>query len=322
MGGLAVFREISGAREANNRLFGEQRRCAMEAAIAERALPLGGRGALGLDGALGEAAAGKALEKAGGRALIRLKDLSVSFRGAFEDRDVKVLAGVDLDIGEGEFHVILGPSGCGKTTLLSVIVGLVRHAGGEASVSGRPITRPGRDRGLVFQNADSAIFPWLTVRENVEFGLRMSGRGKRERRETAKRYITLVGLDGHEDKFPRELSGGMKQRTQIARLLANDSEILVMDEPFGALDAHTRRVMQSELVRMWLETSKTIIFVTHDIMESILLGQKIHIMSQAPEASIFKTYESGLEYPRSETSPRFTELLAAIQGHFDFGGGI
>jgi NitT/TauT family transport system ATP-binding protein len=268
------------------------------------------------------AAAGAVLEAEGPKTLIRLRDLSVSFRGALGDRDTRVLAGVDLDIAQGEFHVILGPSGCGKTTLLSVIVGLVKHDGGEASVAGRPITRPGRDRGLIFQNADSAIFPWLTVRENVEFGLRMNGANRGERRQTAQRYISLVGLEGHEDKFPRELSGGMKQRTQIARLLANDSEILVMDEPFGALDAHTRRVMQNELVRMWLETKKTIIFVTHDIIESILLGQVIHIMSQAPDANIYRTYHSAMDYPRNEAAKDFTELLTAIQGHFDFGGGI
>jgi NitT/TauT family transport system ATP-binding protein len=254
--------------------------------------------------------------------LIRLKDLGVSFRGALGDGDTSVLSGVCLDIAEGEFHVILGPSGCGKTTLLSVIVGLLGHYSGEASVGGRPIAKPGRDRGLIFQNADSAIFPWLTVRENVEFGLRMNGASRADRRQTADKFISLVGLEGHQDKFPRELSGGMKQRAQIARLLANDSSILVMDEPFGALDAHTRRVMQNELVGMWTKTGKTIIFVTHDIIESILLGQKIHIMSQAPDARICKTYEAGMIYPRSETSPRFTELLSKIQGHFDFGGGI
>ncbi|MDR1488031.1 MAG: ABC transporter ATP-binding protein [Deltaproteobacteria bacterium] len=248
--------------------------------------------------------------------------MSVSFRGALGDCDVDVLSGVNLDIGQGEFHVILGPSGCGKSTLLNVIVGLLRHTGGEVGVAGRPISKPGRDRGLVFQNADAAIFPWLTVLENVEFGLRMNGVKRSERRETAKKFIHLVGLDTHEDKFPRELSGGMKQRTQIARLLANDSDVLVMDEPFGALDAHTRRVMQNELVRMWQETKKTIIFVTHDIIESLLLGQQIHIMSQAPDAKIYKTYVADLEYPRRETFPRFTELLSAIQGHFDFGGGI
>jgi NitT/TauT family transport system ATP-binding protein len=145
---------------------------------------------------------------------------------------------------------------------------------------------------------------------------------KRERREAASHYISLVGLNGHENKFPHELSGGMKQRTQIARLLANDSDILVMDEPFGALDAQTRRIMQSELVRTWRETRNTIIFVTHDIQESILLGQKIHIMSRAPEAKIYKTYDIDLAYPRYESDPQFQQFFSRIQGHFDFGGGI
>ncbi|MDR1943903.1 MAG: ABC transporter ATP-binding protein [Synergistaceae bacterium] len=252
--------------------------------------------------------------------LIHIRDMEMSYGGA--ESGVNVLSNVNLDIGRGEFHILLGPSGCGKTTLLNIIAGFIKNTGGTVNVYGRAITRPGRDRGLIFQNADAAIFPWLTVRENVEFGPRMNRVGRRERREIAARYIKLVGLEGHENKFPRELSGGMKQRTQIARLLANDSEILVMDEPFGALDAHTRRVMQNELVRMWRETKKTIIFVTHDISESILLGQRIHILSQSPDARIYRTYRAEMPYPRTESNPEFIKLLTAIQGHFDFGGGI
>jgi NitT/TauT family transport system ATP-binding protein len=235
---------------------------------------------------------------------------------------VNVLSGVNLDIGEGEFHILLGPSGCGKSTLLNIIVGFIKNTGGVVNVYGKEVTKPGKDRGLIFQNADSAIFPWLTVRENVEFGLRMSHVKKKERRVVAQKYINLVGLEGHEDKFPRELSGGMKQRTQIARLLANDSDILVMDEPFGALDAYTRRVMQNELVRTWKETKKTVIFVTHDIQESILLGQQIHILSKSPNSYIYKTYKSKMPYPRVESDPEFVDLFTAIQGHFDFGAGI
>jgi NitT/TauT family transport system ATP-binding protein len=150
----------------------------------------------------------------------------------------------------------------------------------------------------------------------------MNGVKKKERQEIARRYIALVGLTGHEGKFPHELSGGMKQRTQIARLLANDSDILVMDEPFGALDAQTRRTMQSELVRTWREMNSTIIFVTHDIQESILLGQNIHIMSKSPNANIYKTYTVDMPYPRKESDPGFQELFSLIQGHFDYGGGI
>jgi NitT/TauT family transport system ATP-binding protein len=254
--------------------------------------------------------------------LIRIKDMTLSYQHDKRASQVNVLEGVNLEISEGEFHILLGPSGCGKSTLLNVIVGYLKNSGGEVTIYGKKIERPGRDRGMVFQNADSAIFPWLTVRENVEFGLRMRRIKKRERREAASHYISLVGLNGHENKFPHELSGGMKQRTQIARLLANDSDILVMDEPFGALDAQTRRIMQSELVRTWRETRNTIIFVTHDIQEAILLGQKIHIMSRAPEAKIYKTYDIDLAYPRYESDPRFQQFFSQIQGHFDFGGGI
>jgi NitT/TauT family transport system ATP-binding protein len=263
-----------------------------------------------------------AREDAAREPLIHIKDMSMSYRNGLGEHEVNILSGVNLDIGQGEFHILLGPSGCGKTTLLNIIVGFIKNTGGVVSIYGKSITKPGKDRGLIFQNADSAIFPWLTVRENVEFGLLMNHVGRNERRETAKKYIKLVGLDGHENKFPRELSGGMKQRTQIARLLANDSEILVMDEPFGALDAHTRRIMQNELVRMWRETKKTIIFVTHDITESILLGQRIHIMSKAPDSRIYKTYSADMPYPRAEADPGFIDLFASIQGHFDFGGGI
>jgi NitT/TauT family transport system ATP-binding protein len=233
--------------------------------------------------------------------------------------NVRILAGIDLDIHDGEFHVLLGPSGCGKSTLLDIVAGLARPTAGTVMMNGKAIHKPGRDRGVVFQNADAAIFPWLTVLENVEFGPRMAGVARRERRARAQKYIELVGLTGHEGKFPHELSGGMKQRAQIARLLANDSSVLIMDEPFGALDAHTRRVMQNELTRLWRETGKTVLFVTHDIQEAILLGQHIHIMSKAPEARICQSYDVALPYPRAETHPGFVDLLAQVQGHFDFG---
>jgi NitT/TauT family transport system ATP-binding protein len=270
-------------------------------------------------GTLDEAAAGQAVYTG---PLISIRNMSLSYQHDKREAHVNVLKGVNLEIGRGEFHLLLGPSGCGKSTLLNVIVGYLKNSGGEVTVYGKKIERPGRDRGMVFQNADSAIFPWLTVRENVEFGLRMRGIKKKERREAASRYIGLVGLKGHENKFPHELSGGMKQRTQIARLLANDSDILVMDEPFGALDAQTRRVMQGELVRTWRETKNTIVFVTHDIQEAILLGQKVHIMSRSPQAKIYKTYDVDLPYPRRESDQGFQEIFSRIQGHFDFGGGI
>lgn len=233
-----------------------------------------------------------------------------------------VIKDVNLEIKGGEFHILLGPSGCGKSTLLNIIAGFLTKTEGKITIDGRNIKKPGRDRGVVFQNADSAIFPWLTVRGNVEYGLKMKGMGSKDRRVISSNYIKLVGLETHEDKYPRELSGGMKQRVQIARSLANNSEILIMDEPFGALDAHTRRIMQNELVKIWQQTKKTIIFVTHDITEAILLGQRISIMSTAPDAYIYKIYDVKLPYPRNVTSPEFGELFGRVQSHFDFGANI
>jgi NitT/TauT family transport system ATP-binding protein len=254
--------------------------------------------------------------------LIRIRDVEMRYPAGRGGEGVKVLAGVNLDIHEGEFHVLLGPSGCGKSTLLNIVAGLLPQTAGTVTMRGKAIRKPDRERGLVFQNADAAIFPWLTVLENVEFGLRMAAVKKAERRAIAQKYVDLTGLRGHEDKFPHELSGGMKQRTQIARLLANDSAVLVMDEPFGALDAHTRRIMQNELARTWRETGKTVIFVTHDIQEALLLGQWIHIMSKMPDAHIHETYRVDLPYPRTEAHPHFISLLTRIQGHFDFGPSL
>ena len=233
-----------------------------------------------------------------------------------------VISNINLEIKKGEFHILLGPSGCGKSTLLNILAGFIPKSGGSITIAGEEIIKPGRDRGVVFQNADSAIFPWLTVQGNVEYGLKMKGVKSKDRRVISGNFIKLVGLNDHEDKYPTELSGGMKQRVQIARSLANDSEILIMDEPFGALDAHTRRIMQIELVRIWEQTQKTIIFVTHDITEAILLGQRISIMSKSPDANIYKIYEVNLPYPRKINSPEFSELFGQVQAHFDFGVNI
>lgn len=233
-----------------------------------------------------------------------------------------VIKDINLEIKRGEFHILLGPSGCGKSTLLNIIAGFIPKSEGSITLDGKEIAKPGRDRGVVFQNADSAIFPWLTVRGNIEYGLRMQGVKSGKRGEISSDYIKLVGLENHEDKYPGELSGGMKQRVQMARSLANDSEILIMDEPFGALDAHIRRIMQNELVKIWQKTGKTIIFVTHDITEAILLGQRISIMSKSPDANIYKIYDVNLPYYRNVTSPEFTDLYKQIQGHFNFGENI
>ncbi|WP_150272483.1 ABC transporter ATP-binding protein [Paenibacillus tepidiphilus] len=228
-----------------------------------------------------------------------------------------IIKDVNLVIKGGEFFVLLGPSGCGKSTLLNMIAGFVSKSGGNLKVDDVEVQRPGSDRAVVFQQADSSLFPWLTVRENVEFGLRMKKTPKAERREISDRYIRLVGLSGHEAKFPKELSGGMKQRVQLARVLANDPAILLMDEPFGALDAMTRRTMQKELVNIWRETHKTVIFVTHDIQEALLLGERIGIMSVGPSSNITDIYDNTLPYPRDVAAPEFYSLYNRIQAHFE-----
>lgn len=232
-----------------------------------------------------------------------------------------IIKDIDLVIKGGEFFVLLGPSGCGKSTLLNMIAGFVSKTGGQLRVGDVEVDRPGRDRAVVFQQADSSLFPWLTVRQNVEFGLKMKKVPKEERRLISDRYIAMVGLSGHERKFPRELSGGMKQRVQLARVLANDPSILLMDEPFGALDAMTRRTMQKELSRIWQATNKTVIFVTHDIQEAVLLGGRIAIMSRGPSSRIAEIYDVPLSYPRDASSPEFYSLVQTIQSHFDEAEG-
>ncbi|MFF2886496.1 ABC transporter ATP-binding protein [Paenibacillus sp. NPDC057967] len=228
-----------------------------------------------------------------------------------------IIKDVDLTVKGGQFFVLLGPSGCGKSTLLSLIAGFVSKTSGEVRVGEKEVVRPGQDRAVVFQQADSSLFPWLTVRENVEFGLRMKRIPAAKRKEISDKYIAMVGLSGHEGKFPRELSGGMKQRVQLARVLSNDPDILLMDEPFGALDAMTRRTMQRELVNIWRSTDKTVIFVTHDIQEALLLGGRIGIMSAGPSSHISHIYDVPLAYPRDLASPEFHKLHEVIQSHFE-----
>ena len=220
-----------------------------------------------------------------------------------------VLKDVNLEIHEGEFHIFLGASGCGKTTLLNIVAGFLNKTEGSISLDDKEIVGPSSERGVVFQNADLAIFPWLTVQKNVEYGLKMRGVKKEERRKTALDALELVGLKGHEHKYPDELSGGMKQRVQIARSIAANPEVLIMDEPFGALDAQTRRTLQDELIRIWKKTGKTILFVTHDISEAVYLGENISIFSVAPNASIVDTINVPYLYPRDVNDKRIGEFI-------------
>lgn len=200
--------------------------------------------------------------------------------GTRRGNDVVALKDINLEVKESEFVVMVGPSGCGKSTLINMIGGLEKATEGQIQIDGKDVTEPGADRGMVFQGY--SLFPWLSVRKNVEFGLKMKGVPKKEREQTAREFIKLIGLTGFEDALPKQLSGGMKQRVAIARTLANHPEILLMDEPFGALDAQTRVVMQELLAKISRETKNTILFITHDIDEAILLADRIYVMSRRP----------------------------------------
>ncbi len=195
-------------------------------------------------------------------------------------RGVMALDAVNLDVREGEFLSIVGPSGCGKSTLLYMLGGFLRPSAGTLSVGGRPIAGPGIDRGVVFQ--EYALFPWLNVFDNIAYGLRQKGVAPGECRATVERLIMTIGLGGFERRFPRELSGGMKQRVALARTFAYEPDILLLDEPFGALDSQTREVMQDELLRLWRSTGKTVVMVTHDVAEAVYLSDRVCVMSQRP----------------------------------------
>jgi NitT/TauT family transport system ATP-binding protein len=187
---------------------------------------------------------------------------------------------ITLDVLPGEFLALVGPSGCGKSTLLDLLGGLTAPTSGRILLDGRPIEGPARDRGIVFQQY--ALFPWRTAVQNVEFGLDIAGLKAKQRREIARHYLDLVGLTAFAERYPHELSGGMKQRVAIARSLAYDPEVLLMDEPFAALDAQTRETLQGELLRIWRATGKTIIFITHGIDEAVVLGQRVAVMTSRP----------------------------------------
>jgi NitT/TauT family transport system ATP-binding protein len=197
-----------------------------------------------------------------------------------EDKEVVALSHIDLDIEAGEFMVLVGPSGCGKSTLLELLSGLAPPSSGAIFVDGKPIAGPGPDRGIVFQQY--ALFPWRTALGNVEFGLEAIGVSRAERAERAQHFLALVGLSGFEHRYPHQLSGGMKQRVAIARSLSSNPDILLMDEPFAALDAQTREILQDELLRIWERTAKTILFITHGIDEAVYLGQRVAVMSARP----------------------------------------
>lgn len=216
----------------------------------------------------------------------------------FKNRRTGTIVALDdlsLSIPDKQFAVIVGPSGCGKSSLLTLVAGLQEASTGHCRVDGRIVVGPGADRGMVFQGY--SLFPWLTVRKNVEFGLSVAGLPTKERVERAQHYIAAVGLSGFEDVYPVQLSGGMQQRVAIARVLVNDPEVLLMDEPFGALDNQTRSIMQELLLGIWEHEQKTVLFVTHDIDEALFLGDVVHVMSARP-GRIIDVINVGLARPR------------------------
>jgi NitT/TauT family transport system ATP-binding protein len=239
----------------------------------------------------------------------RIAFRAVDFR--FHRDAVPVIQDLDLDVPPGEFFVLLGPSGCGKSTVLNLLAGFETPSRGEILANDRPVVTAGPDRLVIFQESDS-LYTWLSVLDNVAFPLRVAGMRAEERRERALAALKLVGLAGHQDKYPAQLSGGMKQRTQLARALVLDSPILLMDEPFGALDAQTRAILQDELVQLTLRMRRTVLFITHDIGEAILLGDRVGIMRAGPQSSIKEIIDIELARPRRRSGVEFGELYERI----------
>lgn len=234
---------------------------------------------------------------------ISITNLSKTFEG--NKLSVSALQDINLSLSRGEFVCLLGPSGCGKSTLLNAIAGFIQPSSGEIIVNGQPVREPGPERGVVFQ--EYAIFPWMTVARNIAFGMEIKGISTVEIRERVDVLLDKLGLREFRDRFPKDLSGGMRQRVAIARLLAIDSPVMLMDEPFGALDALTRRTLQDELLRIWSESGKTILFVTHSIEESLYLANRIVVMTYRP-GTIKRNQIVTMSHPRDPSGFEFNEL--------------
>jgi NitT/TauT family transport system ATP-binding protein len=251
---------------------------------------------------------------------LRLERVSKEFEG-LRGGTYAALHDVSIEVRRGDFYCLLGPSGCGKSTILNLIAGFESATDGQIEIECEegaahwraPIDGPGTDRTMIFQDASAALFPWLDVEENILFGPRLKRVGSAEYQGKLKFYLRMVGLSEHLRKFPFELSGGMKQRVQIARSLIMEPEILLMDEPFAALDAITKRGLQQELSRIWQETQKTVIYVTHDIIEALLLGTRVAVMTAGPAAGIKKEIAIDLPRPRVTSSLDFVEAVRTLE---------
>ncbi len=241
-------------------------------------------------------------------AMLEAKNLNVEY--TTKKGTMKAMENVSLSVEEGEFVCLLGPSGCGKSTFLNIVAGFIKPTGGSIELDEEEIRAPGKERGVVFQ--EHALFPWLTIEENIKFGLDVKGMKKEAKEELVSKYLAMMGLGSFKNSFPKELSGGMKQRTAIARALANEPRILLMDEPYSALDEQTRRKLQFELSKIWQETKTTIIFITHSIDEALILANKIVVMTPRP-GRICKTFDlSKIERPRDENSKVLLEIKEEI----------
>ena len=252
--------------------------------------------------------------EAGATGRIEIQDIGISFggNGNGNGHRIEAVRRFSLTIKPGEFVALLGPSGCGKSTVLNAVAGFVRPSEGRVLVDGEPVTRPGADRGMVFQQ--HSLFPWKTVIDNVEFGLKMRGVGRTSRNSTARTFLHLVGLGGFEKAYPSQLSGGMQQRVGIARVLVNEPRVMLMDEPFAALDAQTRMTMQELLLGVWREVRTTVLFVTHDIDEALFLSDRVAVMTARP-GRLRDLVGVPLPRPRAPevtTTPEFMRLKAHV----------
>lgn len=233
----------------------------------------------------------RAFEGNTGKTVVKLENVELVYQG--EKGDVTALAQVNLDIQEGEFICVMGPSGCGKSTLLNIISGFMQPTAGQALMGGKPIDGPDWHRGVVFQTPP--LYPWLTIHDNVDFGLRMRNVPEKEREQTTAKYLELVGLNDFANRKPYELSGGMKQRASLAKVLVNEPDMILMDEPFGALDALTRDNMQALIRRIWMKNQSTVFFITHDVDEALSLATKVIVMSSRP-GRIVKVLDTDFTY--------------------------
>ena len=248
------------------------------------------------------------------KTILECRNVSKEFDAYDKSGKTEVLRDINFSVKENEFLVLFGPGQCGKTTLINVLAGLESATSGEVIENGKKVTKPAPERGVVYQK--TALFPWLSVMGNVEFGPRVRGQDKKTRRETAKHYIDLVGLSGFEKSYPSQLSGGMRQRVGIARAYCNQPEIMLMDEPFGHLDAQTRHMMEEELQRIWQSEKRTVIFVTNNIEEALFLADRIILLTNCPSC-IKKEYIIDMPHPRSYVDPKFLSYRQEITENMD-----